>query len=506
MIHNAPTHTDDTRRIWLIIAGFLLVRLALSAVFPLSIDEAYAVVVSRLPTLSYFDHPLLGFDFARASIWLFGSEAKFVARLPHVLAGSLAAFLLWRITLHIYGSAAAFWAIVWFSVAPFFFLSAGHFIVPDGPLNLFLLLTVWLLLPLFGDQASERALLRWLAAGVTLGLALLSKYQAVLFAAAAFLFLISTISGRKQLATPGPWLAAIIALAFLSPLVVWNTQHDWASFAFQSARAGEGFAFQPVNFFLMQLGQIGYLLPGTWAAGLWFLWHGLRNRNEPRIVLLACVAALPIIVFDAIALVSTRNLPHWPMSGFLFAFPFVGWASAQLAPSFPRFFAWSMRASIIGIPLAAFLAAAQANWAMFTRPFLERTPTGDMNWPIVSWDGLAPEFAARGIDLVTKGYLVPRSWSDGAKSAYALGPGVPVAEPLYDPRHFAFMSDERLSGRTTGYVITPATFGTEDDVLKTVSELASKRYNPSDDSWTVTQTRAGFPTFVIIVIPVTQRP
>ena len=49
----------------LLVGAFLILRIGLAAVIPLSIDEAYAVVVSRSHSLSYFDHPPLGFALGR---------------------------------------------------------------------------------------------------------------------------------------------------------------------------------------------------------------------------------------------------------------------------------------------------------------------------------------------------------------------------------------------------------------------------------------------------------
>ena len=38
-------------------------------------------------------------------------------------------------------------------------------------------------------------------------------------------------------ARPAPYLAALVALAIVAPVVVWNARHGWVSFAFQGARA-----------------------------------------------------------------------------------------------------------------------------------------------------------------------------------------------------------------------------------------------------------------------------
>jgi hypothetical protein len=73
----------------------------------------------------------------------------------------------------------------------------------------------------------------WLAFGVLTGLALLSKYIAVLPAGAVAAALLTSRRGRAMLRTAGPWLALVVAVAIFSPVIYWNAKHGWASFKFQ---------------------------------------------------------------------------------------------------------------------------------------------------------------------------------------------------------------------------------------------------------------------------------
>ena len=86
-----------------LVAVFLAFRIGLASVIPLSIDEAYAVVVSRSHSLSYFDHPPIGFALARFMADVSGCECRLVVRLPYVVLGSLSALLLFALTRYAYG-------------------------------------------------------------------------------------------------------------------------------------------------------------------------------------------------------------------------------------------------------------------------------------------------------------------------------------------------------------------------------------------------------------------
>src|ERR1700756_898711 len=95
-------------RLTLLALAFLILRIGLAATIPLSIDEAYAIVVSRSHSLSYFDHPPLGFALARFMADVTGCECRLVVRLPYVLLGSLSALLLFDLTRYAYGLVPAF--------------------------------------------------------------------------------------------------------------------------------------------------------------------------------------------------------------------------------------------------------------------------------------------------------------------------------------------------------------------------------------------------------------
>ena len=76
----------------------------------------------------------------------------------------------------------------------------------------------------------------WWRAGLALGLGLISKYTILLLGAGAALFLLLDPTARRQLRSPGPWCALLLAALLFSPVIIWNAQNEWASFTFQTAR------------------------------------------------------------------------------------------------------------------------------------------------------------------------------------------------------------------------------------------------------------------------------
>jgi dolichol-phosphate mannosyltransferase len=66
---------------------------------------------------------------------------------------------------------------------------------------------------------------------------------------------------RFWLKRPQPWIAVVLALIVFSPVIIWNYQHEWASFAFQSTRTvgQKGTIPRRVGIFWMM--QLGVLTP-----------------------------------------------------------------------------------------------------------------------------------------------------------------------------------------------------------------------------------------------------
>ena len=117
------------------------------------------------------------------------------------------------------------------NISAVFSLTTGGWVLPDGPLMLFMLASVTVIADILFDGASASAphqvadalrparvlrgpdTLRWVVAGVFTGLAMLSKYHGVFVLAGTFLFLLTSAPHRKWLARPGPYLGALVALA-----------------------------------------------------------------------------------------------------------------------------------------------------------------------------------------------------------------------------------------------------------------------------------------------------
>ena len=137
----------------------------------------------------------------------------------------------------------------------------------------------------------------WLLLGFAFGSALWAKYFVVVLAAPYALFLIFDRDARRALATPGPWLALIVALVIAAPHIVWLFQTDFLPLAYAEHRASDvrGWYDHILHPAVFIGSQIFFLLPSFFIAAplLWRLpsplWGGVggggreATRARPRL-------------------------------------------------------------------------------------------------------------------------------------------------------------------------------------------------------------------------------
>ncbi|HWL31324.1 MAG TPA: glycosyltransferase family 39 protein [Xanthobacteraceae bacterium] len=111
-------------------------------------------------------------------------------------------------------------------------------------------------------------LLHWLLLGFAIGMALWAKYFVVVLAVPLVLFALIDRDARRSLATPGPYIAAAVALVIAAPHLLWLVAADFLPFKYAEARAvpfrgALDYVVQPPKFLLSQL---GFLVPSLIVA------------------------------------------------------------------------------------------------------------------------------------------------------------------------------------------------------------------------------------------------
>ena len=134
-----------------LIVGFALARVALAYALGFGVDEAYTIAISRRLSLSYFDHPPLHQWLAHFAALLLGEGGSL--RLPFIVLFAATGWLMFVLTRKLFGARAGVLAVFALNASPFFFVSAGGWIVPDGPLLFALAAAAIVFARLFFDAA-----------------------------------------------------------------------------------------------------------------------------------------------------------------------------------------------------------------------------------------------------------------------------------------------------------------------------------------------------------------
>lgn len=285
---------------WQVIFGFTLFRLFLAVILPLTPQEAYYWSWSRGLELSYFDHPPL----ASYSIWLttliFGQTIfgiKFAAVLWYLGMNILWGILIQEMFSH---ARQTFWTLMALNASIVFQLY-GFVITPDTPLLFAWTACIFSLWKLIETEQPQW----WYIAGLMMGLAWLGKYSGIMLVPSVFLFLLVSRQQRRWLRTPHPYLAAILAVLVFSPVLIWNAQHDWISFAFQGSTRASGMGSWKVKHFGELLGsQFFMLTPYLFVlvvATLIRFGRQLFDGLEDKFLLLLNSGLVTVVFFTAVS-------------------------------------------------------------------------------------------------------------------------------------------------------------------------------------------------------------
>jgi hypothetical protein len=341
-----PAKPDEGAVRPLIIAGVIVaamtaLRIVYANMIDLRTDEAYYWTWSKEHVLSFLDHPPMIAYFIRFGTAIFG-DTPFGVRFAGILAMLATQLLLADIVRRATHDTRAIALAVLMPEAAVYYGLLMAKVAPDVALIPFAVAIVWALVRLV-ESGDPRW---WLAAGAFYGLSLLSKFTAIMLLPALAAFLLVPDWRWRWLRSPYPYLAALIALLLFLPVLIWNAEHDWASFRFQLVRATaiHDFSLRTVGDYIgLQLGLVGFLLLPVVLSGLILTaWRGYRTR-EPLAILLSTSVLVPFLYFLWKSL-TLRIGDTWPM----FMWP-VGFAAAAINIVLLRregFPAWMIRSTI----------------------------------------------------------------------------------------------------------------------------------------------------------------
>lgn len=307
------------------------VHFVLGFAIEFSVDEAHYALYAQHLAWSYFDHPPLVGWIQWPLVSITQSEG-FIRLIPELL-WVISCVLVYKVTLAIHhliqgrnsgyltsalpsANTCGLMAVLAIIAAPMpHILAIG--LLPDtllAPLSLGLMLMAirWL-------SKDHFTMSDWVITGVLLGLAGLSKYTAA-FTALALLFVFLSTPRKAWITKVGFWLAALIALAFIAPVLYWNWINDWISFKYQIAHGGGGqWLWRRLGAFIgVQIAVFGPLL----ILGVVVFLKDCMHATKLSLLALLGFFFIPFIIFACLS--GGGGLPHWTTPAWFCLAPFAG--------------------------------------------------------------------------------------------------------------------------------------------------------------------------------------
>jgi hypothetical protein len=376
----------------LLICSFLL-RAFVAGFIELGNDEVYYWTYAKFPDWSHFDHPpMVGLVIQLFSLNL-RYDHEFFLRLGSVVFGTLNTGLIFLIGKKIKNSLTGFYAALLFTASIYCFIIAGTFIMPDTPQVLFWLLSLWLLVDCLPDkELSRSSRIKLLLSGITVGLALLSKYHSAFLVLGVFLYML--FFNRKWFRAKETYLAFLIALAFFAPVIIWNYQNSFVSFTFHESRVGYSGIRIRWDYFGTELaGQFFYSNPVNFVIILFTLFAVIRRKQflDQQAQRILLIISLPLaLVFMGFSLYRS-TLPHWTGPAYLgLILVAAAWLSSLSGnQSSQKLVPWSLRIALSFQLILIIGGVLQINYGIIP---IKKPGINDITVQLQGWKQLGEKF------------------------------------------------------------------------------------------------------------------
>ncbi len=282
-------------------------------------QDAYYFFYSEHLDLSYFDHPPAVAYMLRGFTYLLGHSVWSI-KCTDFIMGCASLFLFFKLSQKFNSNLVVGKSVILFASTLMLTVLMIN-TTPDVPLIFFWTLTILF----FYHAIFEDKTIYWLLGGMGMGLAFDSKYTALMLPAGLILFLLLSQKYRPYLISYKFILAFLVWIVFIAPVIIWNVQHDWMSFRFQSNdRASAIMSIQPKwNYFFGSLAtQAALLLPILFALIWWLIYRltkkTLLKRKLPNHhnLFLWCFTLPVLFFFTAISLLYWVKL-NWMFPAYI---------------------------------------------------------------------------------------------------------------------------------------------------------------------------------------------
>jgi 4-amino-4-deoxy-L-arabinose transferase-like glycosyltransferase len=223
------------KKVLLLIIISTALKLWFATLTELSADEVYYWTYALKLQWNYFDHPPMVAWLIRLTTVNLLYHNELVVRLGAIITSAICTWLIFKIGTLVKNQQTGWFAALLYTSSIYCSITAGANILPDSPQMVFWLYSILIILKIsrLNDDSSKSTML-WCLFGLITGLCIMSKVHGVFLWFGVLLYVLSI--DRSWLKCQGIYLAAMITVIIVSPIIIWNLQNNFIGFRFHGGR------------------------------------------------------------------------------------------------------------------------------------------------------------------------------------------------------------------------------------------------------------------------------
>jgi hypothetical protein len=477
------TATPYQKKMLWLIGISIIVKVILSYFIELGNDEVYYYTYAVQPDWNHFDHPgMVGWMMRITSLNLFWVNA-FSMRLGSIICAALATYTIFKTGTLLKDERAGFIAAWMYTISIYTSIIAGLFVLPDSPQLLFFTWSIYWMVK-YIQQPQDFKTKDWLLLGLCIGLATLSKVHGLYLwiGFGAFILFHQTKTLQKR----NLYLAILVTVICVLPILYWNIQNHFITYKFHSNRVMHTGLL--LDSFVQQIvGELIYQNPLVYVTVLIALVNYKKmvpsndSSNATRALPLLLWLSLPLLfTFWALSLFNP-TLPHWTGPAYISLFLISGvyWSaylgnknSAYELPGILKYATGLLTGLILGVLLLIYVFPKQLGSTKFEN-LGEYNPINDLT----GWEQFTNSFEMIVQNDISKGVMKPNTpivihkWFPGGHllfyTARPLHMRVIAVGKLEDVHKFAWLNQtsQGLKLGEDAYYIVPSNLPVDPHVL-----------------------------------------
>jgi hypothetical protein len=304
------------------IASLILVATIIRCIIALTVDlgndEVYYINYAHHLQWNYFDHPPMVALLIKLTTLNLGITSDFFIRFGSIILAAVNTYLIYSITKKIKNEKSGLIAALLFTSSIYSSIIAGIFIMPDTPQLFFWICCLYFQINIItSSEDSKTVNQNLLFFGICTGLCIMSKVHGIFLWFGFGLYIL--FYDRKKLLNPYLYLAILLSILILSPILFWNINNDFITYSFHSNRVTINRGINIDSFLREFLGgamynnPINYFLIGTALVAVW------KNKINLKVIYtrLLLLQSLPLILILLSVSLFRDTLPHWSGPGFI---------------------------------------------------------------------------------------------------------------------------------------------------------------------------------------------